>query len=121
LILVAYAPAADPSERIHREALDIYLNLGHREMIRRTFTELTDALFFAGRLQETIEEAQRGLVYFQADMTTGRVRLFATLGLANGAAGAYEAPDKALQDGLNIASRLSDPELDAECLAPGHW
>ena len=33
-----------------REALDIYVSLGDREMIGKTFTELTDAFFFAGRL-----------------------------------------------------------------------
>jgi len=38
------------------------------------------------------------------------MRLLAALGLANGAAGAYEPADEALQDGLNIASQLSDPK-----------
>jgi predicted ATPase len=103
------------SANLH-EALDIYINLGDREMVGRSFTELTDALFFAGRLQETAETARRGLAYLQADVTADRVRLLATLGLANGAAGAYEQADEALQDGLNIASQLSDPKLEARVL-----
>ena len=99
-----------------REALEIYSDLGDREMISRSFTELTDAVFFAGRLQETAETARRGLAYLQTDVSADRVRLLATLGLANGAAKAYEAADEALRDGLNIASRLSDPQLEARVL-----
>jgi tetratricopeptide (TPR) repeat protein len=38
------------------------------------------------------------------------------LGLANGGAGAYEPADEALRDALNIASRLSDPKLEARVL-----
>jgi tetratricopeptide (TPR) repeat protein len=96
-----------------REVVEIYINLGDREMISRSFAELTDTLFFAGRLQETAETARRGLAYLQADVSADRVRLLATLGLANGGAGAYEPADEALRDGLNIASQLSDPKLEA--------
>ena len=49
-------------------------------------------------------------------MNADRVRLLATLGLANGAAGAYQQADEALQDGLKIASQLSDPKLEARVL-----
>jgi tetratricopeptide (TPR) repeat protein len=99
-----------------REALEIYIDLGDREMTGRSFTELTDALFFAGRLRETAETARRGLAYLQSDVNADRVHLLATLGLANGSARAYEPADEALRDGLNIASQLSDPQLEATVL-----
>jgi tetratricopeptide (TPR) repeat protein len=99
-----------------REVVEIYINLGDREMISRSFIELTDALFFAGRLQEAAETVRRGLAYIQADESADWVRLLATLGLANGGAGAYEPADEALRDALNIASQLSDPKLEARVL-----
>jgi hypothetical protein len=46
-----------------REALQIYINLGDREMVSRSFTELTDAFIWAGRFQEATETARRGLAY----------------------------------------------------------
>jgi tetratricopeptide (TPR) repeat protein len=98
------------------EALEIYVSLGDREMIGRSFTELSDAFFFAGRLEETAETARRGLAYLKSDVSADRVRLFATLGLAKGAAGSYELADEALKEGLNIASQLSDPKLEARVL-----
>ena len=75
-----------------REVVEIYINLGDREMISRSFTDLTDALFFAGHLQETAETARRGLAYLQADVSADRVRLLATLGLANGVPGRMNLP-----------------------------
>ena len=98
------------------EALKTYSNLDDREMVGRSFTALTDALFFAGRLGDTVETARRGLAYLKSDVRADRVRLLATLGLANGAARNYEPADEALQDGLNIAVQLSDPKLEARVL-----
>jgi tetratricopeptide (TPR) repeat protein len=98
------------------EALETYSNLDDREMVGRSFTALTDALFFAGRLGDTVETARRGLAYLKSDVRADRVRLLATLGLANGAARNYEPADEALQDGLNIAVQLSDPKLEARVL-----
>ena len=63
-----------------REALEIYINLGDREMIGRSFTELTDAFIWAGRFQEATETARRGLAYLEADVSADRVRLLAALG-----------------------------------------
>jgi hypothetical protein len=65
---------------------------------------------------ERLVDRYRGLAYLQADVSADRVRLLATLGLANGGAGAYEPADEALRDALNIASRLSDPKLEASAL-----
>jgi tetratricopeptide (TPR) repeat protein len=99
-----------------REALDIYINLGDRQLIGRSFSELTDAIFFAGRLPEATATARRGLAYLQADVSADRVRLLATLGLADGAARAYEQADEALRVGLKIASQLADPKPEARVL-----
>jgi tetratricopeptide (TPR) repeat protein len=99
-----------------REALEISVKLGDREMIVRTVNELTDALFFAARLPEAIETAERGLTYIQADISADRARLLATLGQAHSVAKAYEPAQEALREALNIASQLSDPELEAGLL-----
>jgi tetratricopeptide (TPR) repeat protein len=101
----------------HREALEIYVNLGDREMIVRSFKDLTAALFFAGRLQELAEAAGRGLSYVEADVSADRARLLAALGQAHAAAGDYEPAQAALHEALNIASELSDPKLAATVLA----
>ncbi len=98
------------------EALEIYINLGDREMIGRSFTELTDALIWAGRFQEAIETARRGLNYFQADLSANRARLLATLAQRFAAVARYESAQEALQEALGIASQLSDPKLLARLL-----
>ena len=97
-----------------REALEIYINLGDREMIGRSFTELTDAFIWAGRFQEAIETARRGLGYLEADVSADRVRLLATLGQARAAVAGYEPADEALREALDMASQLSDPKLDGQ-------
>ncbi|MGC2492609.1 ATP-binding protein [Candidatus Binatus sp.] len=100
-----------------REALEIYIGLDDREMIARSFTDLTDAFNWAGRFQEAIETAQRGLAYLQADVSAERARLAAALGRAYGAAGDYKPAQEALQEALNIASQLSDANLMADVLS----
>jgi tetratricopeptide (TPR) repeat protein len=99
-----------------QEALEIYINLGDREMVGRTFTELTDVLRQAGRFQEATETARRGLAYLQADVSADRARLLAALGQASATAGGYDPAHEALDEALNIASQLSDPKLRARLL-----
>jgi predicted ATPase len=99
-----------------RQALEIYINLDDREMVGRSFIRLTGALITAGRFQEAIETAQRGLAYFQADISAHRVRLLALLAQALAATAGYEPAHEAMQEALNIASQLSDPKLEAELL-----
>jgi tetratricopeptide (TPR) repeat protein len=99
-----------------REALEIYINLEDREMVGRSFTELTDTFFFAGRFQEAAEAAGRGLAYLQADVSADRARLLAALGEARAATADYEPAQEALLEALNIASELSDPKLVATVL-----
>src|SRR5712664_1722486 len=43
-----------------REVVEIYINLDDREMIGRSFIELTDAFIWAGRFHEAAETARRG-------------------------------------------------------------
>jgi tetratricopeptide (TPR) repeat protein len=85
-------------------------------MVGRGFTRLTGALISAGRFREAIETAHRGLTYLQSDISAHRVRLFATLGQALAATGAYEPAQDALREALNIASQLSDPKLETRLL-----
>ena len=99
-----------------REALDIYINLGDREMIGRNFNELTDTLKLSGRFQEAMETAQRGLDYLDADVNADRAYLLAAVGQAHAAVGHYEPAHKALQEGLDIASELCDSKLEARLL-----
>jgi len=50
-------------------------------------------------------------------VSADRARLLGALGRARAAAGVYEPAREALQEALNIASRLSDPKLEARLLA----
>jgi tetratricopeptide (TPR) repeat protein len=99
------------------EALEIYLKLGDRQKIGRSFIELTEALRWAGRFQEATETARRGLAYLQNDVSAERVGLLAALGESLvSAEAAYEPAVEALNEALNIASQLSDPKLEAGVL-----
>jgi tetratricopeptide (TPR) repeat protein len=98
------------------EALEIYLRLGDREMIGRSFTESADALIFAGRIQQGIAMARRGLAYLEGDVSVDRVRLLASLGHAYAAVAGHELADEAMREALDLASRLSDPKLMASVL-----
>jgi tetratricopeptide (TPR) repeat protein len=99
-----------------REALEIHTNLGDREMVVGSFAKLTSALISAGRIQEAIETAHRGLAYLQEDVSALRVRLLAPLAEALAAVEAYEPAQEALREALNIASQLSDSKLEARLL-----
>ncbi len=99
-----------------REVLDIYINLGDREMIGRNFNELTDTLKLADRFHEAMQTAQRGLDYLNADVNADRAYLLAAVGQAHASVGHYEPAHKALREGLDIASELSDSMLQARLL-----
>jgi len=95
------------------EALEIYITLGDREMIAKGCTELAAVFVWAGRLQEAAETARRGLAYLEADVSADRARLLAILGDTLASAGTYQPAREALEEGLKIASQLSDPKLIA--------
>jgi tetratricopeptide (TPR) repeat protein len=99
-----------------REVVEIYINLDDREMAGRGFTRLTGAFISAGRFQEAIKTAHRGLDYLGTDVSAVRVRLLAALGQACVITAGYEPANEALQQGFNIASQLSDPKLEARLL-----
>jgi tetratricopeptide (TPR) repeat protein len=99
-----------------REALNIYIDLDDRKMIGEGFIELTDAFIWAGRFQEAVATARRGLAYLGDDVSADRVRLLAALGHACAPAEGYEQAHEALREALNIASEISDPKLVARVL-----
>ncbi|HKN00256.1 MAG TPA: AAA family ATPase [Candidatus Binataceae bacterium] len=99
-----------------REALEIYTNLGDREMIGKSFGELADAFIWVGRFQDALETARRGLDYLGQDISANRLRLLAVLGQASAASAGREKACEALREALDIASKLSDPKLEARVL-----
>jgi tetratricopeptide (TPR) repeat protein len=99
-----------------REALGIYINLDDRQMIATSCTQLIGIFVWAGRLQEAIETARRGLSYLGTDLNSDRVRLLAVIGQAYGAAGSWEPANEVLSEALNLASALCDPKLTAKVL-----
>ena len=98
------------------EVLEIYTNLGDREMIGNSFAELADAFIWVGRFKEATETARRGLAYLGADVSADRLRLLAVLGQASAASAGREPAFEALREALDIASKLSDPKLEARVL-----
>jgi tetratricopeptide (TPR) repeat protein len=98
------------------EALDIYITLDDRRMIARRCTQLIGIFIWAGRPQEAIETARRGLSYLGAELNSDRVRLLAVIGQAYGAAGSWEPADEVVSEALNLASDLCDPKLMARVL-----
>jgi tetratricopeptide (TPR) repeat protein len=99
-----------------REALEIYTSLGDREMIGHSFAELADAFIWVGRFQEATETARRGLDYLGQDVSANRLRLLSALGQASAASAGREQACEALREALEIASKLSDPLLEARVL-----
>jgi tetratricopeptide (TPR) repeat protein len=99
-----------------REVLDIYTNLGDRERIGSSFAELADIFAWVGRFREANETALRGLDYLGGDVSANRVRLLAVLGQATAASAGRERACDALREALEIATKLSDPGLEARVL-----
>jgi tetratricopeptide (TPR) repeat protein len=98
------------------EALEISTSIGDRELIGKSFTDLTDAFALAGRFKEASESALRGLSSLPPEDGVYRARLLAALSQARAAAGEYEPANDALREALNIASQLSDSQLVAGLL-----
>jgi tetratricopeptide (TPR) repeat protein len=98
------------------ESLEIYISVGDRETIGRSFTDLSDACVLAGRFKEASETALRGLSSLPQDASVHRARLLAALGQAHANAGEYEPANEALREALRIATQLSDAKLVAGLL-----
>ena len=99
-----------------REVLDIYTNLGDREMIGNSFAVLADAFIWVSRFPDAAETARRGLAYLGADVSANRLRLLSVLGQASAASAGRETACEALREALDIAHKLSDPKLEARVL-----
>jgi tetratricopeptide (TPR) repeat protein len=80
-------------------------------MIARSCARLIGIFIWAGRPQEAIETARRGLSDLGADLNSDRVRLLAVIGQAYGAAGSWEPANEVLSEALNLASHLCDRKL----------
>jgi tetratricopeptide (TPR) repeat protein len=99
-----------------RAVLDMYIHLGDREKIGRSFTELADAFIWFGRSREASETARRGLDYLKDDVSADRVHLLAALGEASAASAGRESACAALEEALDLATRLNDRHLEARVL-----
>ncbi|HWN58725.1 MAG TPA: AAA family ATPase, partial [Methylomirabilota bacterium] len=99
-----------------REVLEIYAKLGDREIIGKSYTDLTDALIWVGRFAEATETAHRGLAYLGSEVSANRARLLAAVGQSTAASSGYESAYEALGEAFKIASELSDPRLEARIL-----
>ncbi|MGA9724293.1 MAG: AAA family ATPase, partial [Candidatus Binatus sp.] len=96
-----------------RESLELYIEVGDRDLIGKSFSDLTDALILAGRFQQVIETARRGLAYLGGDVSIARVRLLDGLSQALAWAEGYEPAHEALNEALTLASQLEDSKLVA--------
>jgi tetratricopeptide (TPR) repeat protein len=96
-----------------RESVEVYLEIGNRDLIGRSFSELTDALILAGRFEPAIETARRGLAYLEGDVSVDRVLLLDGLSQALAWAEGYEPAHEALKEAMKLASQLADPKLVA--------
>jgi tetratricopeptide (TPR) repeat protein len=97
-----------------RKSLEVYIALGDRDMIGRSFSELTDALILARRFQQAIETARRGLAHLEGDVSVDRVRLLDGLSQALASVGGHEPAREALKETPELALRLADPKLVAK-------
>jgi tetratricopeptide (TPR) repeat protein len=93
------------------EAFEIYITLGDQHTIASSCTQLIEIFVWAGRLQEAINTALRGLSYLASDVNSARVRLLAALAHAQATAGHWEPVKAALDEAMTITSRLSEPKL----------
>jgi tetratricopeptide (TPR) repeat protein len=95
------------------EVVEIFINLGDREMIGKSFSQLTDALILAGRFPQATETARRGLAYLEGEVSVARVRILDGLSQALAWAEGYEPAHQALEEAMELASQLADPKLVA--------
>ena len=116
-LLISLAMAESGLERYEmtlvnlREALEVSLKIEDAEKIGKSFTELTAALLWTGRLQEAVEVADRGLSWSQTVISADRVRLLTTLAPGIALSEGYRPAEKLLQQALDLASQVGDPKL----------
>jgi tetratricopeptide (TPR) repeat protein len=96
-----------------RESLELNIGVGDTATIGRSFSDLTDALILAGRFEQAVESARRGLAHLEGEVSVDRVRLLDGLSQALASAEGYEPAHEALEEALGLASQLADPKLVA--------
>jgi predicted ATPase len=96
-----------------RESLEIYIGLDDRDMVGRSFSELTDALILAGRFQQAIETARHGLAHLGGEVSVDRVRLLDGLSQALASVEGCEPAHEALKQALELTSQPADQKLVA--------
>ncbi len=99
------------------EAIDIYVETGDRELIGRSFTDMTDGLMWARRYRKVIKVASRGLSLLEGDRSAYRVRLLCQVALITAAAGRYEAARDGFTEAVALAQELGDPALMVRVLS----
>jgi tetratricopeptide (TPR) repeat protein len=67
----------------------------------------------AGRFDQAIETARRGLAHLEGNVSVDRVRLLDGLSQALAWAEGYEPAHEALKEAMELASQLADPKLVA--------
>src|SRR5260370_11472693 len=91
-----------------RKALEIHIQMGDREMMGASFSELAQALISAGRFDEAAEIAQRGLTHLQGDISAYRVHLFAALAEARAMGPDHHLAEESWRAALELSAQLSD-------------
>ena len=100
-----------------RKALEIHIQMGDREMMGASFSELAQALITAGHCDEAAETAQRGLTHLQGDISAYRVHLFAALAQARVFGPDHHLAEESWRAALELSAQLSDPKLMGRALS----
>jgi tetratricopeptide (TPR) repeat protein len=98
------------------EAFEIYIALGDQQMLAKSCAQLVGIFVWAGRLQEAINTAVRGLSYLGTNVSAARARLLAALAQAQATAGNWEPSQAAIDEAMSIASRVSVTNLERRLL-----
>jgi tetratricopeptide (TPR) repeat protein len=99
------------------EAIETYVATGDRELIGRSFTDLTDGLMWARRYRKVIKVASRGLSLLEGERSAYRVRLLCQVALITAAAGGYEVARDGFTEAMALAKELGDPALMVRVLS----
>ena len=100
-----------------RNALDLYAEVGDLEAISRTCRAATHTMFWFFRMPEALDIAAYGLKMLDGHEGAERGRLLGALSFAQAWSGDYGSSMNAIDEELDIASRLEDTELRGHALA----
>ncbi|WP_343999136.1 AAA family ATPase, partial [Pseudarthrobacter sulfonivorans] len=100
-----------------RSALNIYAEVGDLKAISRTSCEAAHTMFWFFRMHEALDLAAYGLKMLDGHGGAERGRLLGALSFAQAWSGDYDSSMKAIDEELDMASRLGDAELRGHGLA----